>query len=311
MSQPLITIGISTYNRATSLRQYSLPAIAELTYPNYEVVIINDASPDDTDAALNEYQNKISHLRMFRNEKNRGLCYSRNRILKEAKGDIIVFTDDDVSLFPDCLDEIAKVYTENAEAVFIWGCVYQCHGANDHTHPTFGTGSLFSIRSIVSKHFQFDTNIRYFKTYGCEEHDFARRVQKTQAQLIKADTVRANHYESPAKDRAWRGLGGDLNYLYEQMKSGSLLHYYRCLVLGPIYSVHRLFTPKLTWKTYTHSYKSSLECFQMTLLLLRDRKFSIAMKYLYYIAIDIPLKSWNKGRLELHQLQNFLQEYQK
>jgi glycosyltransferase involved in cell wall biosynthesis len=311
MYQPLITIGISTYNRATSLLEYSLPTIAELTYPNYEVIVVNDSSSDETLEVLNEYQNKISNIRIFCNERNRGLCYSRNRILKESKGEIIVFTDDDVSLFPDCLDEIAKVYLHNPEVVFIWGCVYQCHGSHDRNQPTFGSGSLFSIKSIVSKHFQFDTNIRYFKTYGCEEHEFSRRVKKTQAKFIKGEMVKANHYQSPAKNRAWRGLGGDLNYLYEQVKRGSILHYYGCLMLGLIYVIHKFFKRDLSWKTYTNSYKSSLESFYTILLLIRERKLLIASKYIYYVTIDIPIRAWNRRRLELKQIQNFIQDYQK
>lgn len=309
--QPLITIGISTYNRAISLRDYSLPAIAELTYKNYEVIVINDFSSDTTSKVLDEYQGKIKNLRVFCNDKNRGLCYSRNRILAEAKGDFIVFTDDDVSLFPDCLDEIEKVYSHNSDAVFIWGCVYQCHGSHDRNQSTFGTGSLFSIRSIVSRHFQFDTNIRYFKTYGCEEHEFARRVQKTQAKLIQAKAVKANHYQSPAKNREWRGLGGDLNYLYEQVKLGSMLHYYGFFILGIMHSIQRLFNLDSKWRDDKHPYKDALNSFHRIIVLIRERRFLIAIRFLYYVAIDIPVRAWNKRKLEAKHMQDFIQEYQK
>jgi len=311
MYQPLITIGISTYNRATSLQKHSLSAIAELTYPNYEVVVVNDCSSDETLKVLNEHIDKIKGLRILSNERNRGLCYSRNRILQEAKGKIIVFTDDDVSLFPSCLDEIAKVYSHDSKTMFAWGCVYQCHGSYDRNQPTFATGSLFSIHSVVSKHLRFDTNIRYFKTYGCEEHEFSRRVRKARLPLVNAELAKANHYEAPAKDRAWRGLGGDLNYLYEQVKGGSILKYYVNFILGMLYLIQRLFGFPLGQENNKNPYKYALYAFHRIAVLVREKKLVVAGKYLYYVALDIPIKARSKRKIDAKQLQDLIQEYQK
>jgi glycosyltransferase involved in cell wall biosynthesis len=304
MSQPLITIGISTYNRAKSLDQYCLVAISQLNYSNYEVIVVDDCSTDQTQSILAEYQSKLP-LRILRNPKNRGLCYSRNRILAEAQGEIIIFTDDDVSLFPDCLDEILKVYSQT-EAAFAWGCVYQCHSSEDWTQPTFGTGSLFSIRRCIADYFKFDTNIRYFKTYGCEEHDFARRVQ-TKLGVISAVEAKANHYQAPAKDRAWRGLGGDLNYLYERLKRGSLLGYYSCLLLGFVYTTYHLTVANGSKPSknqlFQRDYQEAVHALRRFLVLIKERRFAIAGQYLFYVWFDIPVRAWFQRRIERQQLQ--------
>jgi glycosyltransferase involved in cell wall biosynthesis len=307
MDQPLVTIGISTYNRSASLRQQSLAAIEKLTYPNYEVIVIDDSSPDDTQAVIQEYQAKISNFTFFRNIKNEGICYSRNRILDNAKGDIIVFIDDDVSVFPDCLDEIVKAYTQDPDALFAWGGVYQCHGTCDPNKLTFGSGSLFSIRRIIAQHFRFDTNIRYMKTYVCEEHDFARRVQQAPAKIIRTPAAKANHYQAPAKNRAWRGLGGDLNYLYENSKRNSVFDYYQSLLVG-LWDVIAQVT--LNHKSEENISQNPCEklihslCYQL-LIMMRDGQWITAGKCLFYGVVDIPVKAFLQSRIEDRQAASF------
>jgi glycosyltransferase involved in cell wall biosynthesis len=307
MDQPLVTIGISTYNRSASLRQQSLAAIEKLTYPNYEVIVIDDSSPDDTQTVIQEYQAKISNFTFFRNIKNEGICYSRNRILDNAKGDIIVFIDDDVSVFPDCLDEIVKAYTQDPDALFAWGGVYQCHGTCDPNKLTFGSGSLFSIRRIIAQHFRFDTNIRYMKTYVCEEHDFARRVQQAPAKIIRTPAAKANHYQAPAKNRAWRGLGGDLNYLYENSKRNSVFDYYQSLLVG-LWDVIAQVT--LNHKSEENISQNPCEklihslCYQL-LIMMRDGQWITAGKCLFYGVVDIPVKAFLQSRIEDRQAASF------
>jgi GT2 family glycosyltransferase len=307
MDQPLVTIGISTYNRSASLQQQSLAAIEKLTYPNYEVIVIDDSSSDDTQAIIQEYRARISNFISFKNRKNEGICYSRNRILDNSNGDIIVFIDDDVSVFPDCLDEIVKAYTQDPEALFAWGGVYQCHGTCDPNKLTFGTGSLFSIRRIIAQHFRFDTNICYMKTYVCEEHDFARRVQKATAKIIRTPTAKANHYQAPAKNRPWRGLGGDLNYLYENSKHNSVFDYYQSLLVG-LWDVIAQVTlnhkserniSQNPCKKLIHSLGHQL------LIMMRDGKWITAGKCLFYSVVDIPVKAFLQSRIEAQQANSF------
>ncbi|WP_414550052.1 glycosyltransferase family 2 protein [Anabaena sp. CCY 0017] len=314
IAKPLVTIGICTNNRAESLSTHSLSAIEKLTYPNYEVIIVDDGSTDKTQQILYEYKDKIENLYILRNQKNRGVLYSRNRVLENAKGEIIVFNDDDVSLFPDCLDEIVKAYMQYAEVGFIWGGVYQCHGSHDRNKLTFGSGSLFSLRRIVANHLKFDTNIRYFKTYVCEEHDFARRVQKAQIKIIKLDTAKSNHYQALHKNRPLRGIGGDLNYLYEKVKNNSLLEYYKSLMLGIIYIIQCFPLKDNGDKLSYHNqmiYKEAVLSFYKIFVLIKNGKLVIASKYLFYVMLDIPIRAKIKSRIEAKQISALSQTVQK
>lgn len=313
MNQPLITIGISTYDRCDHLRDYTLPSLQALSYSNYEVIVIDDGSSDDTLKILHDFREKISNFYYYQNPKNKGICYSRNRILEKARGEIIVLVDDDVSLYPDCLEEIVKVYARDPEILFIWGCVYQCHGDHDRNDPTYAN-SLFSIKRIIAKYFQFDTNIRYFKTYALEEHEFSRRVRRAGAKIVQAPTVRANHYQAPAENRPRRGLGGDLHRLYEKAKLNSLSSYYNSLVTGVVYvvKIHLLKRQyNLSKIANAHPFREGVNVFHMFLILLKERKFITAGQYLFYALFDIPIKAKIKARIERDKTRKFVSEFNK
>jgi glycosyltransferase involved in cell wall biosynthesis len=294
MNQPLISIVIATYNRYSSLESYSFPSLKNLKYPNFEVIVINDCSTDETANFLSDCQKNMNNLMVFHNDKNRGLCYSRNHGVAHAKGEIVVFTDDDVSLFPDCLDELVKIYEQDADVMAIWGCVYQYGGSWIKGTKTFGTGSLMSFRKVVFNRFRFDTNLRYFGSYVCDEHDFMRQIQRDGCKIIKVDTVQADHFHAPAENRAWRGLGGDLNYVYEKLKSGSIFNYYACLLLGSLLLLKRLLTGHVDESLSQHYFHEVLETPKRLIVFIKQRQISIAAKWLFYILIDIPLRAKTK-----------------
>ena len=187
-----------------------------------------------------------------------------------------------------------------------WGCVYQCHRGHNPEQATFGTGSLFSIRRVVAEHFQFDTNIRYFKTFGCEEHDFSRRLKKISIKLAQASAAKANHYHAPAKDRAWRGLGGDLNYLYERTKKGSILRYYSSLSMGIIYAIQKLLKFSPQEPDTNRSYKQAFYAFHRVFSLVRDKKILVSGKYLFFVIFDIPIRALIQRKIEEKQSNKLL-----
>jgi glycosyltransferase involved in cell wall biosynthesis len=102
-----VTVAIPTYNRAAYLRQ-ALAGITTQQFPreHFEVLVIDNNSPDNTRAVVAEFaaaQPAPRHIA----ETQQGLDYARNRALQEARGDIIVFGDDDILVQPDWLAQIA------------------------------------------------------------------------------------------------------------------------------------------------------------------------------------------------------------
>lgn len=299
MQQPLVSIVMATYNRASSLSSYSFPAIEKLTYPKYEVIVVDDCSTDDTQDVLQAYQKKMENLSVLRNKSNQGAAFSRNRGAAQARGEIVVLIDDDVSPFPDCLDEVVKFFQENSDVMAAWGCVYQYGGSWSKGASTFGTGSLWALRRVVFDRFSFDANIRYFGTPACDEHEFARRIQRHGCRIAKIEKAQANHFHGPARNRSWRGVGGDLNHLYEQVKTGSLLEYYGCIALGVTLVLRQaLIKSDLNKKIQKYYYKQAIATPHRLLVFLKERRFLLAMKWFYYVLIDIPIRAKTRSALE-------------
>lgn len=90
-----VSIVVATYNGGATLAE-CLDSLGRLNYPNYEVVVIDDGSTDDTAEILARYPN----VRVHRQE-NKGLSEARNMGIRLATGEIVAFTDSDCVADPD------------------------------------------------------------------------------------------------------------------------------------------------------------------------------------------------------------------
>ncbi len=111
------------FNSWKYMRSY-LKSLEEQTCKDFEVIIIDDCSKDNTFKNLTEYQKK-SHLlfHIIRNDKNYGPGYSRNRGMECAKGEWILFADSDDSLEPELFEKINRIIAGNSRAAVPINCV--------------------------------------------------------------------------------------------------------------------------------------------------------------------------------------------
>jgi len=102
----VITVAIPTYNRADLLRQ-TLAGVTRQDFPaeNYEVLVIDNNSHDATPAVVAEFAGAAPAPRHVL-ETRQGLDHARNRALAEARGEFIVFADDDILVEPDWLRQL-------------------------------------------------------------------------------------------------------------------------------------------------------------------------------------------------------------
>jgi glycosyltransferase involved in cell wall biosynthesis len=132
-STPLVTIGITAYNAADTVARAIASARAQ-DWPNTEIVVVDDCSTDDTWAVLTEEAASLDTVRALRQDSNGGVAVARNRILAEARGDFVVFFDDDDESTPDRVSRQVARITEY-EARFADGVPVICHTATRRTYP--------------------------------------------------------------------------------------------------------------------------------------------------------------------------------
>lgn len=105
----LFSVIVPTYNRA-SLISTTLYSVLAQTYPNFEVIIVDDGSTDNTERVVRKINNK--KILYFKKE-NEERAIARNFGILKAKGDYICFLDSDDILMPNHLSTALKIISDN------------------------------------------------------------------------------------------------------------------------------------------------------------------------------------------------------
>lgn len=93
----------------------AIESILNQTYKNFELIIINDGSLDDTASILTKYAQKDHRIKILNNDGNKKIIYSRNRGIDAAKGKYIAWIDDDDIAEKNRLEEQVKFMEENQD----------------------------------------------------------------------------------------------------------------------------------------------------------------------------------------------------
>jgi len=116
---PKISVVMPAYNAEKYLDE-SISSILNQTFSDFEFIIIDDASRDNSKSIIKKFQRKDRRIKFLQNKRNLGVALTRNKGLKIARGEYIAtFDADDISL-PQRL-EIQKNYLENHPSIFLIG----------------------------------------------------------------------------------------------------------------------------------------------------------------------------------------------
>lgn len=148
---PPVSVIICARNEYYSLEK-NLPLILEQNYPNFEVIVVNDRSDDDTRDLLNDLSRTYPHLSVVNVENNNNFFYGKKFPLalgiKSAKNDIILLTD------ADCFPQSNE-----------WLYLMQQRFTNPKTNIVLGYGKYREASGMLNKIIRFDTlwiAIQYF-----------------------------------------------------------------------------------------------------------------------------------------------------
>jgi len=109
-NNPLISVVVCTFNGSRTIDECLLH-LTRLNYPNYEVIVVDDGSTDNTPKIVRRYP-----VRSIRTE-NRGLSAARNTGCELARGEIVVYIDDDAYPDPDWLDYYHDAFERSSHAM--------------------------------------------------------------------------------------------------------------------------------------------------------------------------------------------------
>lgn len=183
---PNISIIVPVFNVEKYLR-FCIDSVIKQTYTNFELLLINDGSSDNSGSICDEYAEKDDRIRVFHGD-NRGVSHARNIGITNAIGNWITFIDSDDYIEASLLSVYMKQINEEVDLI-VMGYINEY---DNHSEPiTIGNNKKCSMtqglaycqiskyygyvwnrlykRSIISKNrLTFDVNLSY-----CEDHYFS------------------------------------------------------------------------------------------------------------------------------------------
>lgn len=163
----MVSIIVPVYNAQDSLER-CLMSIIRQRYPQWELVLVDDGSQDDSLEICKRYSNMDSRIQVIHTD-NCGVSSARNTGMENAQGEYIVFVDSDDMIHPDFLSECLSNKEDLTVTNYIKPSkIDSLHYKEDHPELIFQQrgvrtvwGKVFVRKIIEDHHIRFDTNIRY------------------------------------------------------------------------------------------------------------------------------------------------------
>ncbi len=109
---PFFSVIIPVYNCESTI-SLTLDSVLEQSINDYELIVIDDCSTDDTIHIINSYKDRFDNIRIIENQENIGVANSRNKGIQLATGKYIAFLDGDDLWFPRKLEKQKHLIEEN------------------------------------------------------------------------------------------------------------------------------------------------------------------------------------------------------
>lgn len=193
---------IPTYNRKEILHK-TLLAISEqsISANNYEVIVIDDGSTDETEEMISQLKQKFPIHYQY--QANSGRASARNKGIKLAKNEIIIFIDSDIVVNQTFVEAHLKKHEEYPTAIVNGIVVNTANFENprsekfkitDHSRASFATGNSSVRKSMLLKAGMFDED---FNQYGWEDLELGHRLLALDLKKVKASDAIGYHYNPP------------------------------------------------------------------------------------------------------------------
>ena len=204
---PKVSVIIPTYNRADLLPRAVNSVLAQ-TYQDYEILIVDDCSSDDTQQAIAAFDDP--RIRPFRHDRNRRAAAARNMGIAEARGEYIAFLDDDDEWLPTKLGgQVVLLDSSLANVGLVYGWMDRMEDSTGRLIPSYRDtieGDIFEdslalnipggtivllVRSTVAREVGgFEESLTRF-----DDADFICRVTQRYDVAVLPEVVAKAHFD--------------------------------------------------------------------------------------------------------------------
>lgn len=165
---PLVSVIMSSHNRQDYIEE-AIESIRKQTLQNFEFIIVNDASNDNTQNILNYYETIDSRIHVLTNTSQMGISYSRNQAYKLSRGKYIAVMDDDDISLSDRFEKEVSYLEEHPETAVV--------GSQVDVFVTGKQGDVcFWLQSWVKEFNEDEMQIMmYLNNYICHSSTMIRK----------------------------------------------------------------------------------------------------------------------------------------
>lgn len=173
---------IAHYNNARYFKD-CYDSLLKQTYPNWEAVILDDASKPEEKQAVQDLIAGDSRFRYFENEKNSGVGTTKAKLIELATGEICGFVDPDDAIEPNAIEEIINIYKEkNYTAVY---STFSLCNENFVKQSTFRNSRQIKNRSNHFFNIFFEVN--HFFTFSRNDYMKTTRINPALSSSVDQD----------------------------------------------------------------------------------------------------------------------------
>lgn len=186
MTEAKITVCMPAFNSEKYIKE-SIDCVLKQTYKNFELLIVNDGSTDATESIINSYTD--SRIKLLNNDGNKGLIYTRNRILSEVNTKYIAILDSDDICSLDRLEKQLNYLENNPEIAICgtWGVMIDenstvfGHKIMPETNPDYINIEMLFRNQFIHSSVMYKKDVAcslggYQSINGCEDYGLFSQI---------------------------------------------------------------------------------------------------------------------------------------
>lgn len=258
---PQISVIIPCYNQAKYIGE-CLNSVLAQTFQDYEIVVVNDGSTDNSLQIINQFVEKYKNLRII-DQSNQGVVAARNNAVAQAYGKYIYPLDADDMIVPECLEKLYKVisttnYRVVASEVYMFG-----KRSGFFRQPKFTKYDMYGWHEccVISALFYKEDFERFggykmdFNGYGGDDMDYWLNYLDYDYSMLRVPEVLFFYRVKEQEDSLWKNYSKQEMKKRVRQKNAYLLKYHPKMRLWSI--LYRLFHCRFVKFFYRDSIKNN------------------------------------------------------
>jgi len=190
--QPLVSIGIPTYNHPESLRK-TLECITKQTYENLEIIVSDNCSPGkETEAVVREFATKDNRIQYYRQDENKGALFNFRFVLEKATGEYFMWVADDDEWDINSITAFINEFNKNPEVSVVMSACKRVNEKGQLIDIIRNFNSKFDPNLSNPIKLAFDASINYYWTYlmyGLFRTSYLKKTFKYAPDVFGSDVI--------------------------------------------------------------------------------------------------------------------------